>query len=240
MATLINTTNEALSELQTAPGGGTFNNMLFSRLAQPGWNEGTFGSNSFTNYTWGLGYGNAGGGLDAIYGLSPLAGTNPPFGLSAFRGLQYWFDGSTFDITYRWANSIAPPPPPPPIPPSAYDVLIEFVITDSSLNYSIFGGPNTPPNYQISFNANAGGALATTQIPGFTPDSYVLPKDVYWIMTVTTDATWWAGGTIDLLINGSTVLTSALAAGTNNFDYTSSGLAGLTNANGIALEFYVT
>lgn len=234
MATLISTTNVALSELNTAPGGSTYSDMRFVNLARPGWNEGPLGSSAFSNYTWGLD-GNS-GGADAIYGLTPTSGQ---FSLTQFKGLQYYFDGSPFDIKFRYTNNLGVPGPP--TPPTANDVSIEVVITDSTLNYSIFGGPNTPPNFQFSINAPANSGQASTQIPGFNADQYPLVKDVYWIIRVNTDALNFGGGTLDFSINSTLVLNSGLAPGQNDFDSnTAPGSPGATDASGILLEFIIT
>jgi hypothetical protein len=246
MATLINTTNVKVTELQTAPdGGGSFsgNNYRFQLAARQGWNEGVLGANTYTGlYTWGYGFGSGGGNLDSIYGLTPpTSGTDPPLALGDWRGLQYYFDGSTFDIQFKFDNQLtAPPPLPPPAPPPfANDVNIDFVITDSSRNYSIAGGPNSPPNFMFTFGAPAGASQGLQQIGGFVPDVFPLPTDVYWIMRVTTDVMFFGGGSIDLEINGNPVLSAGLTGGVNDFDYTN-GSAGLTNANGIELFFTIS
>ncbi len=233
MATLISTTNVALSELNTAPGGSTYSNMRFVNLARPGWNEGPLGSSAFSNYTWGLD-GNS-GGADAIYGLTPTSGQ---FSLTQFKGLQYYFDGTTFDIQDRWMNSLGIPPFPQP--PSSNDVTIETVITDSTLNYSIFGGPNTPPNFAWNVNATAQGGQASSQVPGFTPDAFPLVRDVYWIVRVTTDPINFGGGQIDIYINSTLVLNSGLNPGQNDFDSnTAPGIPGQTDSQGILFDFQI-
>lgn len=233
MATLISTTNVALSELNTAPGGSTYSNMRFANLARPGWNEGPLGSNGFSNYTWGLD-GNS-GGLDAIYGLTPTSGQ---FSLTQFKGLQYYFDGTTFDIQYRYTNNLGVPGPP--TPPTANDISVEWVITDSTLNYSIFGGPNTPPNFYASVNMPANSGQASTQVPGFAADQYPLVRDVYWIIRVNTDALNFGGGTMDFSINSTVVFSSGLIPGQNDFDYTTAGAqAGVTDTAGILLEWQI-
>jgi hypothetical protein len=234
MATLISTTNVALSELETAPGGSTYSNMRFANLARPGWNESYLGSSAFANFTWGLD--GTSSGADAIYGLTPTSGQ---FSLDQFKGLQYYFDGSPFDITYEFINNLNPPPGPFP-PPNANDVTIEFVITDSALNYSIFGPPgNTPPNFFLSFGMPANTSSGSAQIPGFSPDQFPLVRDVYWIVRASCDV-FFGGGALSIEINGTGVLNSGLSPGFNDFDYTVAGAAsGLTNSTGIHLAFDV-
>lgn len=234
MATPINTTNVAISELQTAPGGSTSSNMSFSNMAQPGWNEGTKGSTTYPYYCWGLGYGTAGGGIDCIYGLTPLSGSAyPPFGIGLFRGLIYWFDGTTYDIKTQYNNSKLGPPFPPPIPPSANDVQITLDCYDSSTNYTVF--PTVP------INAPANTSTSASQIPGFMADTYPLVRDVYWAITVQTDPVFWPGGSIQVQVNGTTVFSGGLGAGANNITWQSGGASsGSTNSSGITFNFVIT
>ena len=233
MATVINTTNVGLSELETAPGGSN-TPVSFETSGRYGWNEGVFGSSTAgPYYTWGYGFGGGGGYLDPIYGLTgPTTGTNPPLELSDWRGLQYWFDGSVFNITIKSDNTLAPNPP-------GDEFLVDFGIADSSLNYSIFGGP-TPPNYVLSLNLPGGSSSAQQQIPGFQADSYVLAKNLYWFVNINTGPNF-PGGTAQLIINGTSVWTRAFPPGvTSNdpYDYTA-GSAGVTNSTGCDIEFYV-
>ena len=233
MATLISTTNVKLSELNTAPGGSTGGNMRFANMADPGWSEGPVGSNAYAYYTWGM-WGTP-GGEDIIYGLTAA---NGPYKLSHFRGKQYWFDGTTFDIKYRYTNNLNVPGPP--TPPTANDVSIEVVVTDYAQNYSIFGGPNTPPNFFFSINAPANSGQASTQIPGFSTDQYPLVKNVFWKIRVNTDALNFMGGSVDVLINSANVYSGGLAPGQNDIDFLTAGAGpGYTDGSGILLEFNI-
>ena len=227
----IGTSNIALSDLNLEPGGGTYSDMRFANLARPGWSEGSFGSNTYGNFTWGLD--GASSGADAIYGLTPTSGA---FSLGNFSGLSYYFDGSTFDVKYRYTNSLNVPTFP--TPPSANDVQVEFVFTDSAGNYSIFGGP-TPPNFFSSINMPANSSQATTTVGGIVPNQFVLPRDVYWIIRVNTDASNFGGGQLDFEINGTALIGGAgLAPGANNFDFGTFGSA-LTNGSGILMDFLI-
>jgi len=230
MATLISTTNVGLSELETAPGGSNPpSNLRFEISGRKGWAEGVLGANTYAFYTWGYGYGSGGGYLDAIYGLAaPTSGTNPPLEIGDWRGLQYYFDGSPFDITYRYTNSLTNTPDD--------DCQVDVVITDSSVNYSIFGGPNTPPNFAFNVNMPANTSAGAVQIPGFQPDTYPLVKNVFWLIQINTGP-FFNGGTFTMDVNGSNVFTIAVNAGPNNVQYDwNSGTYGSTSASGIALN----
>lgn len=233
MATVINTTNVGLSELETAPGGSN-TPVSFETSGRYGWNEGVFGSSTAgPYYTWGYGFGGGGGYVDPIYGLTPPTTGTPPLELSDWRGLQYWFDGTTFNITLKWQNNLAPNPP-------GDEIDIQFGIADSSLNYSIFGGPS-PPNYQFNANMAGGQSQAQSQIPGFTPDAYVLAKNLYWFVLVNTGPNF-PGGTVTMDINATTVWTRAFPSGvvTNDYYDFGAGSAGVTNSGGCDIEVTVS
>ena len=231
MATVINTTNVGLSELETAPGGAT-TPVSFATSAKRGWNEGIQGSQTVGFFTWGYGNGSS-GNLDPIYGLTPpTTGSNPPLELSDWRGLQYWFDGTPFNIKLKYANNLAPNPP-------GDEVDIQMVITDSTGNYSIFRQtPNSPPSYEIFVNMAGGQSQPSTQIPAFQTDSYVLAKNLYWYIEVAAGPNF-PGGTLTMDINATNVLTTGLPGGpfaTDLYDWIGN-TAGLTNSGGCAIEF---
>jgi hypothetical protein len=236
MAVIINTTNVSLTELETAPGGATAGGILvsFETNGRYSWNLGAFGAATYPYWTWGYGFGGGGGNIDEIYGIiPPTTGTNPPLELSDWRGLQYWFDGSTFNITIKATNNLAPNPP-------GDEINIEIGIADSSLNYSIFGGPS-PPNYQLNLNLPGGASQAQTQIPGFTADSYVLAKNLYWFVRVNAGPNF-PGGTVEMLINGTSVWNRGFPSGPFSgdlYDYFN-GSAGVTNSTGCDIEITVT
>ena len=230
MTTLISSTNLFLTELQTAPGGSSFNNYRFDVAGRDGWNIGVYGANTSTGYyTWGYGSGSS-GYLDAIYGLNPpTSGSAPPLNLGDWKGLQYWFDGTTFNLTTGYDNFLANPGPP-----INNDVNIEVTIYDSSLTYPINAGG--VPFYTQTCPANTGSG-GQSQIPGFVQDVYVLPKWIYWSITIQTDPFQFGGGTLDFQINGTSVLNTGILAGTSAYDYTSTGIEGTTNASGVDLYF---
>jgi len=236
MATPISTTDVGLSELETAPGGSTSSPISFATSGRRAWSEGNQGSQTVNFYTWGYGNGTSGGYLDPIFGLTPpTTGTNPPLSLDDWKGLQYWFDGTTFDIKVKFANNLAPNPP-------GDEVDIQVVITDSSGNYSIFRqSPNSPPNYEFSVNMAGGASQALTQIPGFQADSYVLAKNLYWYIEVAAGPNF-NGGTLTMDINGTNVLSAGLVPGPFSgtlFDWSTGNGAGVTNGAGCDIDFTI-
>ena len=234
MATPINTADVGLSERETAPGGAA-TPIEFATSGRRGWNQGNQGSQTVGFYTWGYGNGTSGGYLDPIYGLTPpTTGTNPPLSLGDWKGLQYWFDGTPFDVQVKYANNLTPNPP-------GDEVNIQMVITDSSGNYSIFRqSPNSPPSYEIFVNMAGGQSMPMSQIPGFQTDSYVLAKNLYWYIEVAAGPNF-PGGTLTMDINATNRLTTVLAGGAFSGDLYDwiGNTAGLTNSGGCAIEFEI-
>ena len=237
MATVIGQTNVALSDLESAPGGGN-TPVSFETSGRRGWNEGNQGSQTVNFYTWGYGSGAGGGYADPIYGLNPPTTGTAPLSLNDWKGLQYWFDGSPFNVTLKYQNNQTPNPPPN----QQQQIDVQIVITDSTGNYSIFRqSPNSPPNYEIFFSANAGQSQAQMQIPGFQADQYVLAKNLYWYIEVGSGPDF-GGGSFEFLINGTQVLFDTLPPGPFSgalYDWTTIPSKGLTNSGGCALEFTI-
>lgn len=231
MATVINTTDVALTELETAPGGGTPSNFNFATSGRREWSVGIRGSQAFGLFTWGYGNG-TGSTLNPIYGLTPPAGVGAPLELSDWRGLQYWFDGTTFNITNKVNNSLTPNPP-------ADFLDFQITIADSTGNFSIFDG-SSPPNYAIQFTSFNGIGQAEAQIPGFQPDQYVLARYLYWKMEINAGPDFF-GGNVDFSINGVQVFIEFFPPGPFNVtrDWTN-GTFGETNAGGIQMVFDIT
>lgn len=95
--------------------------------------SGPSGSNSVAYNAWGQGQS---GGINRIHGLS--FSTSPAMG--DFRGLTYFYDNSTFQVTLDVYNNLTnPPPPPPPAQPvdNAIDVTIE--LWSSGFGYKYIG-----------------------------------------------------------------------------------------------------
>jgi hypothetical protein len=87
-----------------------------------------------------------------------------------------------------------------------------------------------------------GASQAQSQIPGFTPNSYVLAKNVYWFVLVNTGPNF-PGGTVTMDINATTVWNRGFPAGvTSNdyYDFASRSADAFTNSSGINIEVTVS
>lgn len=233
MATVIPTTNVALTDLETAPGGATPSNFDFATSGRREWSVGIQGSQAFGLFTWGYGNG-TGSTLNPIFGLTPPAGVGAPLELGDWRGLQYWFDGTTFNITNKVNNSL-------PFNPPADFLDFQIVITDSTGDFSIFSqSPNSPPDYFFSFTTFGGINDPEQQIPGFQPDQFVLARYLYWKMEINAGPDF-PGGTVDFQINGVQVFIEFFPPGPFNEtrDWTN-GTFGETVGSGIQMLFDIT
>lgn len=237
MATKVNTTNVALSELETAPGGGTPSDFDFATSGRKGWNTGIRGDQSNGLFTWGFGGGSAASNANPIFGLTPSGTTNAPLLLGNWRGLQYWFDGKTFDILLGFKNNLSPLPPP-----FNQDIVdIQLAIADNSGNFSIFRqNPNTPAPFEIFVNMGGGQTQQQAQISGFQDNEYVLAANLYWYIEVAAGPDF-PGGQLDFDISGTNVLSVNLAPGPftgDLYDWTTN-IIGNTDTNGIVLQFTI-
>lgn len=239
MAKLINTTDVALTELESAPEGNpvTVADFNFENSGRKGWNTGIRGDQSNGLYTWGFGAGSAASNANPIFGLTPSGTTNAPLLLGNWRGLQYWFDGKTFDVTLGFKNNLSPLSPP-----FNQDIVdIQLAIADDSGNFSIFRqAPNTPAPFEIFVNMGGGQSQSPAQISGFQADEYVLAANLYWYIEVAAGPDF-PGGQLDFNINAVNVMSVNLNPGPftgDLYDWTTN-ISGNTNSAGIELEFTI-
>ena len=222
-------TNLSLDDIyqESTPGFSSARN--FSNVSFKSWAQGPLGSNTYTYNGYGLD-GSGGGvptGGNIIYNFtSTSTGNLIKFG--DFRSKQYYFDGSTFDIKYSYNNTKNNIPFPPP--GQNNDVNVQIDCKDYSNTYNVHN----------SFNVNVPGGTSAgaTQMPGFSPNSFPLVKNVYWTINITTIPGNGIGN-IAFSVNGTTVYNAG--AGGGNFTWQSAGAsAGTTNGSGIVYDIYVT
>jgi hypothetical protein len=104
---------------------------------------------------------------------------------------------------------------------------------DSSSTYDVFA--------PFSINAVAASSLSSTTIPGFIANSSPLVRNVYWFVDLQTDPVFWPGGTLVVQVNGSTVYSGGISAGSSSVSWQTSGAtSGSTNSSGILLDFDVS
>jgi len=195
------------------------------------WAQGPLGSNTYTYNGYGMD-GSGGGvpvGGNVIYNFPDLDSSVPdPTSFAEFKGNQFYFDGTTFDIKYSYTNPLTnPPPPPPPGQPINNDVTVQVDCYDYNGAYTVH---NT-----FNIIANANTSQGATSIPGGVTNS-PLVDNVYWEIEVFTVA-FNTISAIAFSVNGTTVYSAG--GGGGNFTWQSSGASqGYTNSSGI--EYNVT
>lgn len=153
---------------------------FFSYFAGPN------GSNSQADNNWGM---HEGSGANRIYGLSYKTNSYP---LGDYRNLTYFYDNSTFQVTLNVTNNKTNPPPPPPVD-NAVNVNVE--LWDSSFSYQYLAGGG------MAMAPGTYGPSAVSQ----TNDPIIFRG--YWKVTVSGANPTFAGGTCNIVINGTTKVT---------------------------------
>jgi hypothetical protein len=192
---------------------------FFSYFAGPN------GSNSITYNAWGVG--EASGG-NRIYGLSAKT-TN--YAIGDYSGLTYFYDNSTFQVTLNVTNNKTNPPPFPP-PPVDNAVNVNVELWDSGFSYQYLNGGGM---------AMAPGTYGPSAV-SMTTNPIIFRG--YWKVTVSGANPTFAGGTTNIVINGSTKVTGGTVPagpGGATFDSTVYGTEDVASYGGYTgLYFDVT
>ena len=193
---------------------------FFSYFAGPN------GSNSQTENNWGM---HEGSGANRIYGL---AAKTSSYAIGDYSGLTYFYDNSTYQVTLAVTNNKTNPPPAPPAPPVLNDVNVNVELWDSSFTYQYLSGGGM---------AAAPGTYGPSDV-SMTSDPIIFRG--YWKVTVTGANPSFAGGTVNLSVNGIAKFTGqgvAAGSGGTTFDSTTFGTADVAAFGGFTgLYFDVT
>ena len=76
-------------------------------------------------------------GLNRIYGTNAVSN---PDDMDDFKGITYFYDNSSFQVTVNVTNNKTNPPPAPPAPPVDNDVNVTVELFDSSLSIQYITG----------------------------------------------------------------------------------------------------
>lgn len=213
----IPTTDVSLDDIWTEAGNTSSQEMEFGTFARISYFEGGNGSSTYSYNGWGQ-YG-ATSGADRIYPL-PTASTD--INVDAYKGLVYFYDGSTYRCSINFNNSLNVPVFP--TPPSANDFNITVEFFDSSDTYQyMFGSLGAP--------AQASGGQFIEQA-AITP----LIGIAYWRITIDSDPQG-GGGTTLIDINGTNFVNTASPAfgGQLVVDFLTYGSANM-NASGFTFN----
>jgi hypothetical protein len=183
------------------------------------------GTNSISYNAYGRGEGS---GANRILGLNAVAN---PDDMDDFKGITYFYDNSSFQVTVNVTNNKTNPPPfPPPPVDNAVNVTVELFDSSLSIQYMTGGGMAMAPGSY--------GPSAISQ----TNDPIIFRG--YWKVTVSGANPSFAGGTCDIVINGNTKVTGGTVAagpGGSTFDSATYGTEDVVSYGGyIGLYFDVT
>ena len=225
------TTNLSLDDIyqESTPGWAAAESL--GNISYKSWAQGPLGSNTYTYNGYGMD-GQGGGvpvGGNVIYNFPPLDSTVPdPTSFAEFKGNQYYFDGTTFDIKYSYNNTLNNILFPPP--PVINDVNVQVDCYDYNGVYIVHNSFN--------ITANGGTSQGAITIPGFTANSSPLVSNVYWSIQINTDPSNTISN-IAFSVNGTTVYNAG--GGGGNFTWQSGGASqGYTNSAGIVYDVTIT
>jgi hypothetical protein len=163
------------------------------------------GSNSISYNAYGKGENS---GLNRIYGTNAVGN---PDDMDDFKGVTYFYDNSTYQVTLDVVNNLVSTPPPPFPVDNEIDVTVELY--DDSITYMYLQA-----NTGI---VNAPGSTGALQASA-TNDPIIFRG--YWKVIINGLSPTFAGGTCDISINGNAKVTGgAVAAGPGGTTFTSTG-----------------
>jgi hypothetical protein len=184
------------------------------------------GTNSISYNAYGRGEGS---GANRILGLNAVAN---PDDMDDFKGITYFYDNSSFQVTLQSTNNIAPLPNPPN-PPGSNDVNVTVELYDSNLTLQYISGGG-----MVAENGGTFGPNAISQ----TNDPIIFRG--YWKVTVAGAGPMFGGGSCDIVINGNTKVTGgtvAVGPGGSTFDSATYGTEDVVAYGGFTgLYFDVT
>jgi hypothetical protein len=149
-----------------------------------------------------------------------------------FKGITYFYDNSSFQVTLNATNNIAPLPFPPN-PPGSSDVNVTVELYDSNLTLQYMSGGG-----MVGENGGTYGPSSISQ----TNDPIIFRG--YWKVTVAGAGPMFGGGSCDIVINGNTKVTGGSVAagpGGSTFDSATYGTEDVVSYGGyIGLYFDIT
>lgn len=200
----------------------------FGDIAYYSWAQGPLGSSANSWNGWGND-GSGGGvpiGGNAIFNVGGgLTQSVDPINFANYSNKYYYFDGTVYNITYSYNNTLTSSPP-----------MIDNDVTVQVDCYDRLGVYTVHPSFAI--NAINNSSIFPTTIPGFSPNSHPLVENVYWSINITTNVNNTIAN-IAFSVNGTTVYNAGGGGGA--FTWTSGGASrGYTNSSGINYDVYVT
>jgi hypothetical protein len=209
-----------------ANGGYTSGQVSLNDISFYSYFAGPNGTSSISYNAYGKGENS---GLNRIYGTNAVSN---PDDMDDFKGITYFYDNSSFQVTVNVTNNKTNPPPAPPAPPvdNAVNVTVELFDSSLSIQYITGGGMAMAP-----------GSYGPSPISQ-TNDPIIFRG--YWKVTVGGTGPLFAGGTCNIVINGNTKVTGGSipsGPGGATFDSATYGTEDVVSYGGyIGLYFDVT
>jgi hypothetical protein len=204
-------TNLGLSNIfyEANPLSSGINNLSLLDIASVSYFSGPNGGNAEPYNYWGE---SELSGVNRIYGTTARAsGNNYPMG--DFRGLTYYYDNSTFQVTLDVVNNLISTGPPGPPVDNDIDVTLELYDSSFVYNYLQSGSG------MVSAPGSTGALQASS-----TSDPIIFRG--YWKVKIGAMFPSFAGGTCVIKINGTTKVSAGSipsGGGQTTFDSSTSG-----------------
>jgi len=194
-----------------ANGGYTSGQVSLNDISFYSYFAGPNGTQSISYNAYGRGENS---GLNRIYGTNAVSN---PDDMDDFKGVTYFYDNSTYQVTLYVNNTLVNSNPPPPAPPidNAVNVDIELWGEGFSYQYLLGGGM-----------AQAQGTFGPTAVSQTTDPIIAIG---YWKVKVTGANPSFAGGNCNISINNNSKVTSgSVPAGSGGATF-DSGIYGTEN-----------
>ena len=193
----IPTTNIALANdiYGEANGGYSSGQVSLNDISFYSYFAGPNGSSSISYNAYGRGEGS---GANRIYGLNAVGN---PDDMDDFKGITYFYDNSSFQVTLEVTNNL-PAPSIPPDPPDLNDVNVNVTLFDNTSSYQYITGGG-----QAFSNGGTYGPNAISQ----TNDPIIFRG--YWEVNIQGQNPMFPGCNADLSINGTSIFTGQAVAG---------------------------
>ena len=155
------------------------------------------GSSSISYNAYGRGEGS---GANRIYGTNVVSSNNVD--MDDFKGITYFYDNSSFQVTLEVTNNL-PTPSTPPDPPDLNDVNVNVTLFDSTSSYQYITGGG-----QATSNGGTFGPNAISQ-----PSGNPIIFRGYWEVNIQGGNPGFGGCNAALSINGTSIFTGQAVAG---------------------------
>jgi hypothetical protein len=189
-------------------------NMPTAQLFGFSYFDGPNGNSTLAYNAWGI------GSSDIIYGAA-----SSDYSWGNFSGLRYFYDNSTYNMTYKFNNNGS-------APSDDFNVRV-YLLDNATTSTYTWADTNT-----VSVGAGSSTGTVTFSVAGFggTP----LLNTNFWVVETSDSRGYTGTGTFDVYANGIFQNSLPLSPGFNTYDCNAAGGAinvGYNSVNGFTIEF---